>query len=120
MSTNCGHLIYHINSSDQTEQSSMIGGCKVINPIYEGNQSLQYDEVLPQSPISQDNQDGIENEPLNSQLKKQSPAIIRQKIINKKPKIVIGLLVMLLIVSAGIGILVSQIQEKGDYERKVS
>ena len=118
MSTNCGHLIYHINSSDQTEQSSMIGDCKVINPIYEGNQSLQYNELLPQSSISQDNQDGIEIKPLNSQLKKQSPAIIRQK-INKKPKIVIGLLVMLLIVSAGIGILVSQIQEKGDYERKV-
>ena len=92
----------------------MIGGCKVINPIFEGNQSLQYDEVFPQSSISQDNQDGIENEPLNSQLKKQDPAVIRQKII-KKPKIVIGLMVMLLIVGAGIGILVSQIQEKGDY-----
>ena len=85
----------------------MIGGCRVIDPIYEGNQSLQY------------NQDGIENEPLNSQLKKQDPAVIRQKII-KKPKVVIGLMVMLLIVGAGIGILVSQIQEKGDYERKVS
>ena len=46
----------------------------------------------------------------------QDPAVIRQKII-KKPKIVIGLMVMLLIVGAGIGILVSQIQEKGDYER---
>ena len=92
----------------------MIGACKVINPIFEGNQSLQYDEVFPQSSISQDNQDGIENEPLNSQLKKQDPAVIRQKII-KKPKIVIGLMVMLLIVGAGIGILVSQIQEKGDY-----
>ena len=94
----------------------MIGACKVINPIYEGNQSLQYNEVVPQSYISQDNQDGIENEPLNSQLKKQDPAVIRQKII-KKPKIVIGLMVMLLIVGAGIGILVSQIQEKGDFER---
>ena len=49
-------------------------------------------------------------------MKKQDPAIIRQKMI-KKPKIVIGLMVMLLIVGAGIGILVSQIQEKGDFER---
>ena len=95
----------------------MIGGCRVIDPIYEGNQSLQYNELLPQSSISQDNQDGIEIKPLNSQLKKQSPAIIRQKII-KKPKIVIGLMVMLLIVGAGIGILVSQILIKGDYERQ--
>ena len=93
----------------------MIGGCRVIDPIYEGNQSLQNDEVVPQSSISQDNQDGIEKEPLNRQLKKQDPAVIRQKII-KKPKIIIGLMVMLLIVGAGIGILVSQIQEKGDYE----
>ena len=94
----------------------MVGGSKVINPIYEGNQSLQYDELLMQSSVSQDNQDGIENEPLNSQLKKQDPAVNSQKMI-KKPKIVIGLIVMLLIVGAGIGILVSQIQEKGDYER---
>ena len=94
----------------------MIGTCKVINPIFEGNQSLQYDEVVPQSSISQDNQDEIENEPLNSQLKKQDPAVIRQKMI-KKPKIVIGLLVILLTLGTGIGILVSQIQEKGDYER---
>ena len=94
----------------------MIGGCRVIDPIYEGNQSLQYNELLPQSSISQDNQDGIENEPLNRQLKKENPAVIRQKMI-KKPKIVIGVLVMLLIMGAGIGILVSQIQEKGDYER---
>ena len=81
----------------------MIGGHRVIN-LYEGNQSLHY------------NQDEIENEPLNSQLKKQDPAVNSQKMI-KRPKIVIGLMVMLLIVGAGIGILVSQILLKGDYER---
>ena len=70
ISTNCGQVIYHINSSDQKEQSSKIGGCRVIDPIYEGNQSLQYNELLPQSSISQDNQDGIEKEPLNRQVKK--------------------------------------------------
>ena len=57
----------------------MIGGCRVIDPIYEGNQSLQYNELLPQSSISQYNQDGIEIEPLNSQLKKQDPAVNSQK-----------------------------------------
>ena len=94
----------------------MIGACKVINPIFEGNQSLQYNEAFPQSSISQNNQDVIENEPLDSQLKKQDLAVIGKQKIIKKPKIVIGVLVMLLIVGAGIGILVSQIQEKGDYE----
>ena len=113
MSTNCGHIIYHINSSDQTEQSCTIGGNKVINPIYDDNQSLEYDatnEVPAQSTSSQENQDVIENEPLNSQPKKQDLAVIGKQKVIKKPRIVIGILVMLVIVCAGIvGILVSQI-----------
>jgi hypothetical protein len=59
----------------------------------------------------------IENEPLNSQLKKQDLAVNGKQKIIKKPKIVIGVLVMLILVGAGIGILVKQIQEKGDTER---
>ena len=73
--------------------------------------------VLPQSTISQENQDVIENEPLNSQLKKQDLAVNGKQKIIKKPKIVIGVLVMLILVGAGIGMLVSQIQKNGENER---
>ena len=51
---------------------------------------------------------------MTSQPKEQDPAVIgKQKMINH-PKIFIGTLMILIVMGAGIGILVSQIQKKGD------
>ena len=57
----------------------------------------------------------IQNEPLNSLPKEQEdPAVIGKKKMIKHPKIFIGTLMILIVMGAGIGILVSQIQKKGD------
>ena len=82
----------------------MISGFKVTNPVYEGNQIFEYDAE----------NDVIENEPLNSQRKKQDLAAIGKQKMIQKPKMVIGVLVMLILVCAGVGIFVTQIREKGD------
>jgi hypothetical protein len=51
---------------------------------------------------------------VNSQPKEQDPAVIGKQKMIKHPKIFIGILMILIFMGAGIGILVSQIQKKGD------
>ena len=52
---------------------------------------------------------------MNSLPKEQEdPAVIGKKKMIKHPKIFIGTLMILIVMGAGIGILVSQVQERGD------
>ncbi len=99
------------SSSDYTEKSSMISGVNL------SQCSLEYDEEnAMQSSISHENQfyKICQDEPLNSQPKEQNPAVIRKQKIIRHPKIFIGTLMILIVMGAGIGILVSKtIQKKG-------
>ena len=107
------------NSSDHTEKISMVGD---FNSNFDSNlsQCNAANDVYLQSSISYENKDYyIQNEPLNSQPKEQDPgpqdpAVIGKQKIIKHPKIFIGILMILIVMGAGIGILVSQIQKKGD------
>ena len=102
------------NSSDHTEKSSMVSDFK---SNFDSNLSLcnAANDVYLQSSISYENKDYyIQNEPLNSQPKDQDPAVIGKQKIIKHPKIFIGTLMILIVMGAGISILVSQIQKKGD------
>jgi hypothetical protein len=114
ISSNCEYAILEENSSDHTEKNSMISGLNL------SQCSLEYDEAneLPmQSSISHENQVYLisQNEPLNSQPIEQNPAVVRKQKIIRHPKIFIGTLMILFVMEAGIGILVSQtIQKKGD------
>ena len=102
------------NSSDHTEKSSMISD---FNSNVDSNlsQCNAANDVYLQSSISYDNQDYyIQNEPVNIQPKEQDPAVIGKQKMIKHPKIFIGTLMILIVMGAGIGILVSQIQKEGD------
>lgn len=72
-------------------------------------------DVYLQSSISYENQGYyIQNEPVKIQPKEQDPALIGKQKMIKHPKIFIGTLMILIVMGAGIGILVSQIQKEGD------
>ena len=105
------------NSSDHSEKSPMISNYRFNNPIFDGNLSqcsLEFDaanEVPMRSSISHENQADISNnETLNSQTKKQDPAAIGKQKIIRHPKIFLGTLMILILICAGIGIIVSQQQ----------
>ena len=102
------------NSSDHTEKSSMVSD---FNSNFDSNlsQCNAANDVYLQSSISYENQVyHIKNEPVNSQLKEQDPVVTGKQKLIKHPKIFIGTLMILIVMGAGIGILVSQIQKKGD------
>ena len=72
-------------------------------------------DVYLQSSISYENQEYyIQNEPVKSQPKEQDPAVIGKQKMIKHPKIFIGTLMILIVMGAGIGMLVSKIQKEGD------
>ena len=102
------------NPSDHTEKSSMVSD---FNSNFDSNlsQCNAANDVYLQSSISYENQDYyIQNEPVNDQPKEQDPEVIGKQKMIKHPKIFIGTLMILIVMGAGIGILVSQIQKKGD------
>ena len=123
MSSKCEYAILKENSSDPTEKSSMVSD---FNSNFDSNlsQCNAANDVYLQSSISFENRDYYiqneplknepKNEPLNSQPKEQDPAVIGKQKIIKHPKIFIGTLMILIVMGAGIGMLVSKIQKEGD------
>ena len=109
------------NSSDHSEKIPMISGFRIINPIFDSNlsqDSLAFDaanEAPLQSSIAHENQGDIsQNETLNSQPKKEDTTKFGKQEIIRHPKIILGTLMILILMGAGIGILVSQLQTKGN------
>ena len=108
--------ILHVPDAALMEESPMINRFRVINPTYDSNLSqcsLAFDkanEAPMQSSISHENQADISQ---NSQPKKQDHATIGKKMI-RHPKKFLGNLMILVLMSAGIGILASQIQTEGN------
>ena len=102
--------ILHVPDVALMEESPMINPFRVINPTYDSNLSqcsLAFDkanEAPMQSSISHENQADISQ---NSQPKKQDHATIGKP--RHRPKIFLGNLLILVLMSAGIGILASQI-----------
>ena len=88
-----------------------------INSNFDSNlsQCNAANDVYLQSSVSYENQVYyIQNEPVNTQPKEQDPTVIGKEKMIKHPKIFIGTLMILIVMGAGIGMLVSKIQKEGD------